>query len=284
MLAAVVDLAGPVESDRRAQLFRIDGDSVEIAAERDETGRRALGLRFALADHDDLATAVRERTARLEGTHVYVPLLVDGALYGVLGATSRRGLAQANRVTRIATIGNIGALALANALVHERLVDENASLQEVSERDALTGLPNRRAWEGWIGGLGAEGADGGCPLDVGIIDLDHFKAFNDTHGHGAGDELLRAAAEGWVGVLRRGDLLARIGGEEFAFLVLDAPTGVAAQLAERLRASMPPGSTCSIGLARRRPGEPITAAMARADVALYRAKGAGRDRIEVADA
>ncbi len=114
-----------------------------------------------------------------------------------------------------------------------------------------------------------------------IIDLDHFKAYNDEHGHPAGDRLLVDAAAAWRARLRRGDMLARYGGEEFAAVLPGCETDHALELVERLRAATPSGSTCSIGLVKWDGRESREELVERADRALYVAKRNGRDRSHV---
>ena len=113
---------------------------------------------------------------------------------------------------------------------------------------------------------------------VALLDLDHFKAYNDEHGHQAGDRLLKAASAAWEGRLRKTDLLARYGGEEFAVVLLpDCQLGNAMEIAERLRTAQPEG-TCSIGVADwdgRQDGDEL---IGRADRALYAAKAGGRNQ------
>lgn len=111
-----------------------------------------------------------------------------------------------------------------------------------------------------------------------VLDLDHFKAFNDTYGHPAGDRLLKETAAAWRDQLRPGDLLARIGGEEFA-LLLDCDIDDALEIVERLRETVSHNRTCSAGIAVRQPGETLDSVVTRADRALYEAKAIGRDRI-----
>jgi diguanylate cyclase (GGDEF)-like protein len=110
-----------------------------------------------------------------------------------------------------------------------------------------------------------------------MIDLDRFKAFNDTHGHLAGDSLLRQTADAWTTQLRSGDLLARLGGEEFGLLIYDAELDAAYEIAERLRVAVTHDQTCCVGIAQRRAGESIESVVRRADQALYEAKASGRD-------
>ncbi len=150
--------------------------------------------------------------------------------------------------------------------------------------DALTNLPNRRAWDEEIDREFSRSKRLGSELSVAMIDLDHFKAFNDSHGHPAGDQMLRDAARLWRETLRDTDFLARVGGEEFALLLPGRPPNLASSAADRLRAATPHGQTCSIGVARWNGEESPASVLSRADVALYGAKCAGRDRSHLADA
>jgi diguanylate cyclase (GGDEF)-like protein len=147
----------------------------------------------------------------------------------------------------------------------------------LARTDALTGVANRRAWDDEFPMEVARAARSGQPLSVALVDLDHFKAYNDEHGHQAGDRLLKSAAAAWQGKLRKTDLLARYGGEEFAVLLPDCELENAMEIAERLRTAQPEG-TCSIGVARWDDGEDPISLIARADRALYAAKEGGRDR------
>jgi diguanylate cyclase (GGDEF)-like protein len=113
------------------------------------------------------------------------------------------------------------------------------------------------------------------------LDLDCFKLYNDTHGHPAGDRLLREMAAVWREELRARDFLARIGGEEFALLLPGTGPGDASAVVERLRARMPYEQTCSAGIVARKAGEGADSLTARADEALYASKTSGRDRVTV---
>ena len=157
-----------------------------------------------------------------------------------------------------------------------------AQTQAMARTDPLTGLANRRAWDEELRRELARAQRTKRPVCVAMIDLDHFKAFNDERGHLAGDELLREAATTWRLVLRLGDLIARYGGEEFALLLPDCGIGDAANVIERLRASTPLGQTCSAGVAAWDGSESPGELIARVDAALYEAKRAGRDRLAYA--
>ncbi|GAA0807665.1 GGDEF domain-containing protein [Spirilliplanes yamanashiensis] len=154
-----------------------------------------------------------------------------------------------------------------------------AQLAAIANRDGLTGAPNRRAWDTGIAAALAHARRRDEPVVVALLDLDHFKQYNDRHGHLAGDRLLREAADAWAGRLRTQDLIARYGGEEFAVLLPGALLGEATEIMERLRGATPGGQTFSAGLALWDGAETAEALVARADTALYAAKRAGRDRI-----
>jgi diguanylate cyclase (GGDEF)-like protein len=111
-----------------------------------------------------------------------------------------------------------------------------------------------------------------------MLDIDHFKQYNDNRGHLDGDQFLREVTTAWAGLLRESDLLARFGGEEFVVLLRDCDMTGALECANRIRASVPEGMTCSAGVAAFQPGEDSSTLMARVDLALYRAKTGGRNQ------
>ena len=143
--------------------------------------------------------------------------------------------------------------------------------------DELTGLPNRRGWTAELSSTLERARRDGSGLTVAMIDLDHFKEFNDEFGHPTGDRLLKAAASAWRGQLRTVDQLARYGGEEFIVLFHGAEVETASEALARLRSVTPSGQTFSGGLARWDGMETSDELVARADRALYEAKNAGRD-------
>jgi diguanylate cyclase (GGDEF)-like protein/PAS domain S-box-containing protein len=169
----------------------------------------------------------------------------------------------------------------ANQEERERLM---AEVEVLARSDALTGLPNRRALDDQLPREMARALRMGTPLCLAIIDIDHFKAYNDTRGHLAGDAVLRDCAAAWDGELRGEDTIVRFGGEEFLVILPGCGPADAAEIVERLRAATPDGQTCSAGLARWIAGESVDDLVARADKALYEAKEAGRDRLVSAGA
>ncbi|MFT3842143.1 MAG: diguanylate cyclase [Myxococcaceae bacterium] len=156
---------------------------------------------------------------------------------------------------------------------------------ELGERDPLTGCLTRHGFRARLSASGAELSAASCIM----IDLDHFKAINDTHGHPMGDKVLRAAGEALRRALRGNDLVSRWGGEEF-LIVLPADSTGGQEVAQRMQAALRSERvealkiTASFGIAARLPGEALEAWFARADRALYDAKEAGRDCIRTAAA
>jgi diguanylate cyclase (GGDEF)-like protein len=196
------------------------------------------------------------------------PLVKDGVVLGVLamgwpGSIREKG----PRATVAAMLAHEAAGAIARADAMHHLADE-------AQTDALTGLPNRRAWDAHL----KRAATDLQAYAIAILDLDHFKQFNDTHGHPAGDLLLKETAAAWRDQLRGFDVLARIGGEEFGLLLPDCDAATAQQVTNRLSCRVARGRTCSAGIAVREPSETTEAVVARADEALYEAKTRGRDQ------
>jgi len=150
-------------------------------------------------------------------------------------------------------------------------------LEGLARTDPLTGVPNRRVWEEELPRELERARRMGTGLCVAMIDLDNFKAYNDRHGHQAGDLVLKEAASAWRAEVRSTDLLARYGGEEFVLLLPACAMGDAVAIVERLRAATPL-VTCSVGLAEWDFQEPSVDLVERADQALYAAKAEGRNR------
>jgi diguanylate cyclase (GGDEF)-like protein/PAS domain S-box-containing protein len=152
-------------------------------------------------------------------------------------------------------------------------------LEELSRTDPLTGAANRRCLDDALRRETARAGRTGEPLSVIALDLDHFKAYNDEHGHAAGDALLHGCVAAWRAILRATDLLARAGGEEFVVVLPSCGADAAAAIAERLNVLVPGGRSCSGGVAEWDGEEPVTTLLDRADRALYAAKAAGRSTV-----
>jgi diguanylate cyclase (GGDEF)-like protein/PAS domain S-box-containing protein len=153
-----------------------------------------------------------------------------------------------------------------------------ALLEATAATDSLTGLANRRAWDETLERELPRAARDGTPVCVVMLDLDHFKAYNDEHGHRQGDHFLRRCAVVWRGKLRPSDVLARYGGEEFALCLPRCRAAEAVALVDRLRSTTPNERTCSAGVAEWDGQESIDRLFGRADRALYDAKAGGRNR------
>ncbi|HVF80151.1 MAG TPA: EAL domain-containing protein [Solirubrobacteraceae bacterium] len=163
------------------------------------------------------------------------------------------------------------------AVLDER-TDLLGKLQRLALTDELTGLDNRRAWQEALERETARARRHGEPLCVAMLDLDHFKRFNDTHGHQAGDRLLAEMAHEWRAQVRAGDILARYGGEEFSLVLPRSSLEVAESVLARVRAATPQAQTCSAGVVAFDGIESVEHLVGRADAALYAAKAQGRDR------
>jgi diguanylate cyclase (GGDEF)-like protein len=157
-----------------------------------------------------------------------------------------------------------------------------ARLESIARTDELTGLPNRRAWQEELARELPRSRRSGEPLCVAMLDLDHFKRYNDHQGHQAGDRLLKRVAGAWSSELRATDVLVRYGGEEFALALPGCGIDDAVATVERLRAVIPSGQTCSAGIACWDGQERGSELLDRADRALYEAKRSGRDRTVLA--
>ena len=185
------------------------------------------------------------------------------------------------------------------SLVEERtaaLERLNRELQRLTATDGLTGVANRRRFDEALDHEWRRGIRGGTPLACVMIDIDHFKAFNDRYGHLQGDACLRQISQTLVSTARRaGDIVARYGGEEFA-VVLPATTAANARLlADQLRTEVAalkiphdasttgPYVTISLGVASMVPAQGVSPAtlVAAADRALYQAKHSGRNCVEL---
>ncbi len=171
----------------------------------------------------------------------------------------------------------------------------NHRLTELSYQDPLTGVANRRRLAEALDAAVARARDRQLPIGLIVIDVDHFKDYNDRHGHLAGDSALRAVAQALQAATRPQDLVARYGGEEFACLMVDADRDTTLRIAERMRAlveALPPRSlgnaddsvTLSAGVLSVVPGPNQQSAelLHHADAALYQAKRAGRNRVQLA--
>jgi diguanylate cyclase (GGDEF)-like protein/PAS domain S-box-containing protein len=164
----------------------------------------------------------------------------------------------------------------------EQLDNLLALMERTMRLDHLTGLPNRRAWDERIVEEVARAARERTPLAVAMLDVDHFKRYNDEHGHLAGDALLKQAALRWRQALRPFDMIARYGGEEFILSMPGCSVAEGTAVVDRLLHVLPDGQTASAGIAAWDGKESIDELIRRVDRALYRAKDDGRSVVRVA--
>ncbi|AOY00423.1 sensor domain-containing diguanylate cyclase [Jeongeupia sp. USM3] len=193
-------------------------------------------------------------------------------------------------------LGALGLLVLIyllrTRLLSRQLARANHELRQQAETDFLTGCANRRKFDRVLAVELARGRRYGAPLTLALIDIDYFKRINDVHGHPAGDAALVDLVETVRQEIREADLLARVGGEEFALLLPQTGEAGARRLLERLRACVarrgfhvantPIAFTISIGFALACDGDDGNRLRIRADAALYAAKQGGRNRVEYA--
>lgn len=247
------------------------------------------------ARHDVAGIGSCAHASAHEGCYACLPLAAHGDVLGTVVLEGCSAAAQApppvavdSAETMQTSYAEHVALALANLRLRARLKEESLT-------DHLTGLHNRRFLEDGLAREVARARRDGGPLTIALIDIDHFKEFNDVHGHEAGDRVLVDVAAHLKARTREGDLTCRLGGEELVLVWPGMSLDHAHSRAERLRAEIGAlrivhngvdvGSvTVSIGLASyREHGVSGEALLAAADIALYDAKAEGRDRVVVAE-
>lgn len=199
-------------------------------------------------------------------------------------------LAQETRRTRERSLEVEGSLQGMASELTELRAKVNA-LSRDSVTDALTGIANRRAFDEALARLSEEATEEQWDLCLILADIDHFKAFNDTHGHLVGDRVLRFVAQEMAQCVKGKDVLCRYGGEEFAILLPATPYTGAIMLAESIRAIIEAqvvdtaegeeidNVTISLGVSQLSSGETTTTFIERADDCLYQSKDQGRNRV-----
>jgi diguanylate cyclase (GGDEF)-like protein len=249
-------------------------------------GLRSMTVEDEVRRHYEEALAVSEVAFDGQRSRAELRALQSRAERSVDAA---RQAEQSNRGARywlLALVAVTVLLGVLSVLLALRTLNANRALldrmQQLAREDALTGAVNRRGLDDVIPIEFARALRSGAPLTLVMIDLDHFKRYNDRRGHPAGDAVLRGAAQAWLKQLRPTDLLARYGGEEFTLLLPGTDARQAQQLVDRLRAPVPDRQTFSAGIATWDGRESATEFLQRADAALLQAKKAGRNRTMVA--
>jgi diguanylate cyclase (GGDEF)-like protein len=243
---------------------------------------------FARTRATDPEKAVAERIAlRARGVYglkhtIAAPLTTDAGVIGAIVVSRRTADAWPESAQRILAGAAVEASAALSRAYSHRQAEARAAT------DALTGLPNRRYFDEFCALLARRrrAEDG---IGVLMVDIDRFKALNDKHGHDVGDEVLRAVAGAIAGAVREDDVPARFGGEEFAVLLRNPSRDEAVEVGERIREAVGAldltrfgvtATSVSVGVAvAGAPGQPIPEVIKQADVALFDAKRAGRDRV-----
>ncbi|WP_434573333.1 diguanylate cyclase [Pseudomonas sp. Z3-6] len=262
-------------------------------------------LQAASEDHADnlsasrqMDTQIREQVDGLQSSVQQADDLeglkqvLENHLEGLLGTMDQHRQQRDQREQEVST--RLKSLADRVALMEQDAQVVRENLEEQRQKalvDPLTGLPNRAAWSERLEHEVGQWQQHGNSLLLAMLDLDHFKRINDNYGHLAGDRVLKLIASVLRKRLRGSDFIARFGGEEFVLLVPDTPLAAGAKLAEALRLAIeacpfhfkgePVTVTVSVGMTAFKPGEHSDSVLKRADQALYRAKNAGRNRVEL---
>ena len=290
--AAVTRLGGKLEEIGG---FHLSAEEGSLLAELKNTLKSIGDINTRFADtrgRDDQSVGTARELAALSEQRFEA---FTNSLSALVGAVRLRTVAAARRaddlnlVARYALIAFSAvtlALGVLSILLTLRTLRENRSLlgdmQQLAQEDALTGAVNRRGLEDAMPVEFSRAQRSEEPLTLVMIDLDHFKRYNDRRGHPAGDALLRGASQAWRKQLRPTDMLVRYGGEEFMLVLPGTDADQAAQLVDRLRALVPDRQTFSAGIATWDGHETATEVLQRADQALLQAKKAGRNRTMVA--
>lgn len=249
----------------------LSATSASVTAFR--TGKAAF---FATPEQDPLASPALLHATRSRSMYL-VPIANEHGVSGLLIVGWRNPVSDLadRRAHAVTLLADHAGVALRQATLL-------AELQRLACTDQLTGAPNRRGWDEDLARLLVTANRTSEPLTVAMADLDHFKRFNDSHGHNAGDDLLRQFARNARASLRAGDLFARWGGEEFAVALPRCNAAAAAGVLDRIRTAAGSGQTCSIGYVCYDGSESTETLMCRADAALYAAKRSGRNNIVAA--
>ncbi|HEY9857480.1 MAG TPA: diguanylate cyclase [Stenomitos sp.] len=286
-------------------IFLLDDSSKKLLSQRTQEGapRKSMDIklgegligRVAQAsvpvrlDHMPLLDAVDEEHLAAFQSALCVPIVAEDKNLGVIALFNREARSFDLDAERMLTvIATHAAIAIKNAQLYQ-------TTQQLAITDGLTGVYNRRYFQRMIEAEFRRAPRFGYPVGLILIDVDHFKQFNDTHGHLLGDQVLRSIGQILKDSVRETDVVARYGGEEFAVILPETNSTYSLEVAERIRKNVarhtfwgrgqtPVTVTVSIGVASRMAAEIKSDELIElADAALYEAKGTGRDRICTAD-
>jgi len=242
-----------------------------------------LGHTYVVSQAQDAACCAHVKTSA-PGPYVCVPLIAQGELFGTLHLQAQTTSAEAPCSWLAESLAQRAAGAISR-------IQREALLRAQATRDPLTGLHNRRFLEETMALEEMRAKRRGTPVGLMLLDVDHFKRFNDSFGHDAGDALLRALGRTIRSQVRKGDIPCRFGGEEFVIVLPEADLDITVARAEALRQAVRELQvthsgqalgpiTVSIGVAcYPRHGTNCQAVLKVADQALYAGKHAGRDRV-----
>ncbi len=302
--ATLINGSGPLETILDAVCARLlrAADAAEVTLALAGTNgctvrwRRTRSSFMACEEVVDDAVAravLADGTPRLDLNRAYAPLRDDGRVSGAVWMTSRRDVYDEDGLALCDAFAGYLSLALQKAALRERA----RHLEELTVIDALTGVPNRRAFDAALEREWTRAIRAKKPISVALLDIDSFKLYNDAYGHPQGDYCLQQIARACRdSVVRATDCFARYGGEEFGLVIPDTEARCAGKIAERLRMAVetlaiphegaPRGIvTVSVGVTSMVPkrGAQHRELVESADRALYRAKGTGRDRVVMVD-
>ena len=282
--------AKPISSEECEEIFanyfQIDKDALAIGAASDRIGsvtdqiikyvRASIGV---TGNFDNVLTEVSDSLGSVSSSDA-------------LGELVKR-LANETKEVHSDSKKLVGALAQSKSEITELRRQLECATSEALT-DALTGLGNRRYFDERLNAEIQEHQEDDSELCLLLVDIDHFKRFNDTHGHAVGDQVLRVIARVLTDRVRGRDSACRFGGEEFAIILPETKLEDAETVANQIRTMLAARKltnkstgadfgtiTASLGVASHQPGEPMAAFVDRADKALYRAKNNGRNQVVV---
>jgi diguanylate cyclase len=283
-IEVLVDNHRPFDAATNQDLFETYIESHEEAEVADVSERL----------HVLMAAAREFLTTAIADNHSQMKAITEVADRSNAGVDSKTLIAQLmNELARAATRATrLEAGFAEKSRELDAIRDSLSRSEQRANTDTLTGLPNRRALEGFLRRAQTAAMEHGTPLGLLMLDIDHFKKFNDDFGHSVGDQVLRLIAKALRDKVRDVDLPARYGGEELIAVLPDADLLTSTTAAERIRRAIAdcritrrstgevlPTITVSIGVAQFRPGESMADLIERCDRALYLAKNSGRNRV-----